>query len=70
MLKLVFPLRHGSVSTVGLPQGTKLRPFLFAVSVNSLVKDWSARIKFVYDTTTLEFIPRCHRASESFAYFG
>ena len=43
----------------GLPQGTKLGPFLFAVLVNSLLKDWNARIKFVDDTTALEVIPRC-----------
>ena len=42
-----------------LPQGTKLGPFLFAVLVNSLLKDWSARIKFVDDTTVLEVVPRC-----------
>ena len=43
----------------GLPQGTKLGPFLFAVLVNSLLKDWNARIKFVDDTTALEVVPRC-----------
>ena len=43
----------------GLPQGTKLGPFPFAVLVNSLLKDWSARIKFVDDTTALEVVPRC-----------
>ena len=43
----------------GLLQGTKLGPFLFAVLVNSLLKDWSARIKFVEDTTALEVVPRC-----------
>ena len=43
----------------GLPQGTKLGPFPFAVLVNSLFKDWSARIKFVDDTTALEVVSRC-----------
>ena len=42
-----------------MPQGTKLGPFLFAVLVNSLLKDWSARIKFVDDATALEVVPRC-----------
>ena len=43
----------------GLPQGTKLGSFPFAVLVNSLLKDWSARIKFVDDTTALEVVSRC-----------
>ena len=43
----------------GLPQGTKLGALLFAVHVNSLLKDWPARAKFVDDTTVLEIIPRC-----------
>ena len=42
----------------GLPQGTKLGPLLFAVLINSLLKDWPGRIKFVDDTSTLEIIPR------------
>jgi hypothetical protein len=42
----------------GLPQGTKLGPLLFAVLVNSLLKDWRGRVKFVDDTTALEIIPR------------
>ncbi|CAB3992478.1 Hypothetical predicted protein [Paramuricea clavata] len=37
----------------GLPQGTKLGPLLFAVLVNSLLKDWPGRVKFVDDTTVL-----------------
>ena len=43
----------------GLPQGTKLGPLLFAVLVNSLLKDRPGRVKFVDDTTALEIIPRC-----------
>jgi hypothetical protein len=43
----------------GLPQGTKLGPLLFAVLVNSLLKDWPGRVKFVDGTTALEIIPRC-----------
>ena len=43
----------------GIPQGTKLGPILFAVLVNSLLRDWNFRIKFVDDLTTIEFIPRC-----------
>ena len=43
----------------GLPQGTKLGPLLFAVLVNSLLKDWPGRVKFVDNTTALEIIPRC-----------
>ena len=42
----------------GLPQGTKLGPLLFAVLINSLLKDWPARIKFVDDTSALEMVPR------------
>ena len=43
----------------GIPQGTKLGLILFAVLVNSLLRDWNFRIKFVDDLTTIEFIPRC-----------
>ena len=43
----------------GLPQGTKLEPLLFATMVNSLLKDWQGRIKYVDDTSALEIIPRC-----------
>ena len=43
----------------GIPQSTKLGPILFAVLVNSLLRDWNFRIKFVDDLTTIEFIPRC-----------
>ncbi|CAB4013642.1 Hypothetical predicted protein [Paramuricea clavata] len=42
----------------GLPQGTKLGPLLFAVLINSLLKNWPSRIKFVDDTSALEIIPR------------
>ena len=41
-----------------LPQGTKLGPLLFAIMVNSLLKDWQRRIKYVDDTSALEIIPR------------
>ena len=43
----------------GIPQGTKLGPILFAVLVNSLLRDWNFRVKFVDDLTTIECIPRC-----------
>ena len=43
----------------GLPQGTKLGPILFAILINSLLKDWQARVKFVDDTTLMEIVPRC-----------
>ena len=33
-------------------------PLLFAVLINSLLKDWPGRIKFVDDTSALEIIPR------------
>ena len=42
----------------GLPQGTKLGPLLFAVLINSLLKNWPGRIKFVDNTSALEIIPR------------
>ncbi|CAB4001415.1 Hypothetical predicted protein [Paramuricea clavata] len=42
----------------GLPQGTKLGPLLFAVLINSLLKNWPSRIKVVDDTSALEIIPR------------
>ena len=32
---------------------------LFAVLVNSLLKDWPGRVKFVDDTTAIEVIPCC-----------
>ncbi len=41
-----------------LPQGTKSGPLLFAVIINSLLKDWPGRIKFV-DTSALGIVPRC-----------
>ena len=40
-------------------QGTKLGPLLFAIMVNSLLKDCQGRIKYVDDTSALEIIPRC-----------
>ena len=43
----------------GIPQGTKLGPILFAVLVNSPLRDWNFRVKFVDDLTTIECIPRC-----------
>ena len=42
----------------GLPQGTELGPLLFAVLINSLLKNWPGRIKFMDDTSALEIIPR------------
>ena len=57
----------------GLPQGTKLGPLLFAIMVNSLLKDWQGRIKYVDDTSALEIIPRrsctkltAHRCQRNF----
>ena len=38
---------------------TKLGPILFAVLVNSLLRYWNFRVKFVDDLTTIECIPRC-----------
>lgn len=43
----------------GIPQGTKLGPILFAVLVNSLLRDWNFRIKFVDDLSIVEIVPRC-----------
>ena len=36
-----------------------LGSILFAVLVNSLLRDWNFRVKFVDDLTTIECIPRC-----------
>ena len=43
----------------GLLQGTKLGLILFAILINSLLKDWQGRVKFVADATLLEIVPRC-----------
>jgi hypothetical protein len=40
-----------------LPQGTKQGPLLFAVLVNSLLKDWPGRVTSVDDTMALEILP-------------
>jgi hypothetical protein len=40
-----------------------LGPLLFAIIVNSLLKDWQGRIKYVDDTSALEIIPRCSPSS-------
>ena len=58
-VKIGFSTSTWKRANGGLPQGTKLGPFLFSVLVNSLLEDWSARIKFVDDTTALEVVPRC-----------
>ena len=42
-----------------LPQRTRLGLLLFAVLVNSFLKDGPGRAKFVDDTTAIEEIPRC-----------
>ena len=41
-----------------IPQGTKLRPILFAAMVDDLVRSLGPRIKYVDDLTILEVIPR------------
>ena len=38
---------------------SRLGPLLFAVLVNSLLKYWPGRVKFVDDTTAIEVVPRC-----------
>ena len=43
----------------GLRQGSKLGPILFVIHINSLLKDWQERVKFIDYTTLLEIIPRC-----------
>jgi hypothetical protein len=43
----------------GLPHGTKLKPFLLAVKVISLLKDEQGRIKYVDEDLALKIIPRC-----------
>lgn len=43
----------------GIPQGTKLTTLLFCILVNELVSTHQDRIKYVDDTTVVEFIPRC-----------
>ena len=42
----------------GIPQGTKLGIILFMVMTNKLLSDWRLQIKFVYDTSAFEIIPR------------
>ena len=42
----------------GLDDGTKLGPILFAILINSLLKDWQGQVKFVDDTILLEIVPR------------
>ena len=42
----------------GIPQGKKLGPILFSVTVNDLVSTWPPRTKFVDNLTVLEIIPR------------
>ena len=37
----------------------ELGPILFAIFINSLLKDWQGRVKFVDDATLLEIVPRC-----------
>ena len=50
---------HPVTPNGGIPQGTKLAPLLFAISVNNLCRDWRYRIKYVDDTSVFESIPRC-----------
>ena len=42
----------------GIPQGTKVAPFLFAILVNNLASEWPTRVKYVDDTSVLELLPR------------
>ena len=44
---------------VGIPQGTKLAPLLFAVLVNNLARHWKIRAKYVDNLLVGEIIPRC-----------
>ena len=51
-------LSHWKAPRGGIGQGTKLGVILYAAITNNLLRDWHLRIKFVYDTTALQILPR------------
>ena len=57
-ISLVDATSTARVLNGGIPQGTKLGPLLFAVTVNDLVSSWFPRAKYVDDLTVLEVVPR------------
>lgn len=52
-------VRIGGTLKGGVPQGTKLGVIFFTVMTNNLLSDWHLRIKFVADTTALDYIDLC-----------
>ena len=54
--KLIFNLE---IDKCRFPTRARLGPLLFAVLVNSVIKDWAGRVTFIDDTTGIEVILRC-----------
>ena len=40
----------------GIPQGTKMDVALFSIMINTLLRDWNIRAKYVDDTIVLEVL--------------
>ena len=58
LISLMDATSTARVFNGGIPQGTKLRPLLFAITVNDLVSSWFPRAKYIDDLTVLEVVPR------------
>ena len=50
-MSLCNTLSPAVISRGSIPQGTKLRPILFAVLVTKLTSNWNLRAKYVDDLT-------------------